>query len=385
MKLRNILGGTLAIASAIAFTTPAVMADEVEPVKLGVVLSLSGPAAPFGIPERTAAEVAAKKINDEGGINGRPLELVIVDDKTDPTEAARVTQRLISSEKVVAIVGASTGSGTLALAPVAARNEVPVLAPNGTIGVTDKKAKFFPWVFRTSISDEVTIPALVDRAVASGQTRLAVFYQEDALGRFGMELLKKMAADSDRIEIVATAAVPLDATDITAQVTRIADSNPDAVILPLTSVGVGGYFLRTAHEIGLDVPVYGPLGTAQYKILDLAGEDALKNFVVSNMIDPSNLSPAQQELYDMIRAAGAEPAGGFTDLFGANSVMLAADAMKMATEITGKAIRDALESGEELAAWAATPYVYTKDNHDGLTADAIVWTKVENNRFTAAD
>lgn len=374
--------------SAIVFgvaTAHIAHAEGEPPIRIGAILSLTGPAAPFGIPERTAANVALDKINKEGGVKGRKLELVIVDDKTNPTEAARAAQRLISSEKVVAIIGASTGSGTLALAPVAARNKVPVLAPNGTIGVTDPSKEFYPWVFRTSVSDTVTIPTLVERAKADGARKIALFYQEDALGRFAAELLKAMDEKDDGFEIVASAAVGLDATDVSAQVSRIRTAAPDAVILPVSSLGVGGYFLRTAQEMGLDVPMYGALAFAQNTILELAGEAAVKKLVVANMIDPSKPTPEQQNLYTLIRESGSEPAGGFTDLFGANSVAIVAEAIAHASDVTGPAIRDALESGKELKAWAITPYTYGPDNHDGLGPKAIVWTKGKNGKFVSAD
>ncbi|MGO4384736.1 ABC transporter substrate-binding protein [Specibacter sp. RAF43] len=356
-----------------------------QPIKIGAVLSLTGPAAAFGIPERNAAQVAVDKVNAEGGIKGRQLELVVADDKTNPTEAARAAQRLISSQGVVAIVGSSTGSGTLAMAPVAAQNKVPVLAPNGTIGVTDPAQSFFPWVFRTSVSDTVTIPALLERAKKDGHRKIAVFYQEDALGRFSAELLQKMDAKDDQFEIVSAAAVPLEATDVSAQATKIREAKPDAVILPLSSVGVGGSFLRTTHELGLNVPMYGALAVAQDAIIKNAGEEASKRLIVANMINPSAPTVEQQKLYDLIRKAGNEPAGGFADLFGANSIAVAAAALKEASTVSGEGLRDALENGKEYVAWAIQPYRYSADNHDGLASNALVWTTVDRGKFVSAD
>lgn len=376
---------SLMVVSCGAESEPASGSADESTIKIGAVLSLTGPAAAFGIPERNAAQVAIDYYNSQGGINGRKLELVVADDKTDPTEAARAAQRLITDDEVVAIVGASTGSGTLAMAPVAAQNEVPVLAPNGTIGVTDPEESFFPYVFRTSVSDQVTIPALLERAKADGAERVAVFFQEDALGRFSAELLEELDASDDEFEIVAAAAVPLEATDVSAPATRIRDANPDAVIMPLSSVGVGGAFLRTSHELGLDVPMYGALAVAQDAIIENAGAEATEKLIVANMINPSGPTEDQQELYDMIRDSGNEPAGGFTDLFGANSVAVVAEALKQAEEISGTGVRDALESGSEYKAWAITPYIYTGESHDGLTSEGLVWTTVRGGKFVAAE
>lgn len=380
-----LLAGVLVGCGSNGETTGEAASSGEEPIKIGAVLSLTGAAADFGIPERNAAEVAIEYINDNGGIDGRPLELIVVDDQTNTTEAARAAQRLVSDEDVIAIVGASTGSGTLAMAPIAAQNEVPVLAPNGTIGVTNPDEDFYPYVFRTSVSDEVTVPALLDRATADGAKKLAIFYQEDALGRFSAELLESIAAEEDGFEIVASASVPLDATDVSAAATRIRAENPDAVLMPLSSVGVGGSFLRTAAEIGLDVPMYGALAVAQDAIIDNAGAEGTKQLIVANMIDPSNPTDDQAELYDMIRESGNEPAGGFTDLFGANSVRVIAEALKVADEISPAGLRDALESGESFDAWALEPYTYSADSHDGLTSEGLVWTMVRDGEFTGVD
>src|SRR5690606_36413551 len=141
MKRRSVVLalGAVALAGGLHVQT-ALAAD---PLRIGLLLSLSGPAAPFGIPERDAVEVLVKKMNDEGGVNGRKIELSVYDDATNPTEAARGATQLIQQNKVVAIIGSTTGSGTLAAAPVAMRYEVPMVAPNGTLAVTLKENKFY--------------------------------------------------------------------------------------------------------------------------------------------------------------------------------------------------------------------------------------------------
>lgn len=394
MRLRFIVGVTVSVAALVLSGCGAGTGEaqasgngvaEGEPIRIGAVLSLTGAVAAFGVPERAAAEVAVDYVNENGGVDGREIELVVADDMSDPTQAARAAQRLITDEGVIAIVGASTGSGTLAMAPVAAQHGVPVLAPNGTIGVTDPREDFFSYVFRTSVSDEDTIPALLERAKEDGAERIAVFYQEDALGRFSAELLERLDAEDDEFEIVASASVPLEATDVSAQATRIRNAQPDAVLMPLSSVGVGGSFLRTAHETGLNVPMYGALAVAQHAIIDTAGAAATENLVVANMVNPAEPTPAQQDLYERIEAAGHEPTGGFPDLFGANSVRVIAEALKLADELSSEGLREALESGEPLEAWATVPYSYGPDNHDGLSADGLVWTTVRDGDFVSAD
>src|SRR5690606_6622022 len=133
------------------------------PIKVGVLLSLSGPAAPFGIPERDIIKILIDKANAEGGINGHKIEAVYHDDQSNPTEAARGTTRLIRQEKVQVILGPSTGSSTLALAPIAAQAKVPVLAPVATQSVTNASHAFFPWLFRVAPASAVTMTAMMEK------------------------------------------------------------------------------------------------------------------------------------------------------------------------------------------------------------------------------
>lgn len=126
-------------------------------MKIGVVLSLSGPAAVFGLPERNAIMAVEKEIAAAGGVNGKKIELVFFDDKTNPTEAAGGVTQLINDEKVVAIIGPGTGGTILAAGPIAERLKVPLLGPAGTVAITAKSNSFAPWVFRMAINDMVGV------------------------------------------------------------------------------------------------------------------------------------------------------------------------------------------------------------------------------------
>src|SRR5690606_10476845 len=109
-------GFLLLVAATVAIAATGIVSPRVyaaDPIKIGVLVALSGPAAAYGSEERRAVEAVAKRVNDQGGINGRPIELVIRDTKTNPTEAARLANQVILDEKVVAIIGATTGSETL--------------------------------------------------------------------------------------------------------------------------------------------------------------------------------------------------------------------------------------------------------------------------------
>ena len=179
MKFVSLAYKILRSAAAVAGIGIATISSAQETVKVGVLLSLSGPAASFGIPERDIVKILADKVNAEGGIEGRKLELVYHDDQTNPTETARGATKLIQQDKVQVIIGPTIGSGALAMLPIAANSEIPVLAPVGTISVTSKENKYFPWVFRTCPNDELLVTTTMEKVVQkSGYKRLAVMYQE---------------------------------------------------------------------------------------------------------------------------------------------------------------------------------------------------------------
>ena len=114
--MRRLVSLVLSAIAAVVLSSGAALSAE--PVKIGVVLSLSGPAAVFGIPERDAIQVVMEKLKADGKLK-RPIELVIYDDKTNPTEATRMVTQAISNDKVVTIIGPGTGGNILAAGPLA--------------------------------------------------------------------------------------------------------------------------------------------------------------------------------------------------------------------------------------------------------------------------
>ena len=115
MKLLRRKGLLATLAAGLLAATGA----QADVIKIGGIYSLSGPAAPFGVPERDIVQALVDKANKEDTLNGHKIELIICDEQTNPTEAARCVTRLVRQQGVVAIAGPTTGSGTLAAAPIA--------------------------------------------------------------------------------------------------------------------------------------------------------------------------------------------------------------------------------------------------------------------------
>src|SRR5712675_24325 len=192
---------SLVLSAAIAAVLSSGAALSADTVKIGVVLSLSGPAAVFGIPERDAIQVVMEKLKADGKLK-RPIELVIYDDKTNPTEATRMVTQAISNDKVVAIIGPGTGG----------------------------KNEFYPWVFRVAPSDRVDVKVILENMAKSKAKKSGVFFQEDAYGKTGVDFAKEIGATLG-MEVVETVSAPYAATDLTAQATRLRNAGVEAVFL----------------------------------------------------------------------------------------------------------------------------------------------------------
>jgi branched-chain amino acid transport system substrate-binding protein len=384
IHLTRRLVGRLALALpalAAALALPLAQAQTKEPVKIGVILSMSGPAAVFGLPERDAINSVYKEIQAAGGVNGRRLDLVFFDDKTNPTEAARGVTQLINDEKVVAIVGPGTGGNILAAGPIAERLKVPLLGPAGTVAITDKANAFYPWVFRVAINDMVGVRTLLDGAVKAGAKRLGVVFQEDAYGKFGADFAQKLGAELG-FQVVESVSAPYTATDLTPQATKLRNANVDAVFMQLSISSLGAGFLKAANEVGLKVPLYGNSGLAQKSYIDAAGAlgEGVRVLSIGNL--PYDPTPPEQKLAALLVKNGFKPQG-WGEIIGTNGLMTAVAAIKAAGDgpITGQKMRDAIESLCGFETYSMGKPCFSKDNHDGWGADALVLTTIRGGQF----
>jgi branched-chain amino acid transport system substrate-binding protein len=350
-----------------------------ETIKIGVILSLSGPAAPFGIPERDTVKILSEKYNSE--TKGKKLELVYYDDQTNPTEAARGATKLIQQDKVVAIIGPTTGSAALALAPIAASNSVPVLAPCGTISLTSKEHSFFPWVFRTSLSDDLAVGQALERGIfQQNKKSLAIMYQEDAYGKATKDYIVDKAKEK-KVKVVSEVSGPLNAKDLTPAATKIRNARPDVVFIQTSAPALGAAFVRAAHQVGLDAPAIGSFSLNQRAFLDAAGPSAEGLIIVSlgNWDDPS---PKQAALGDLLRKNGKTPTG-FGELIASTGFVALGEAIKRTDgPVTGRKIRDALETiCDYQNTYLDGKLCYTKDNHEGIGPDSVSKMVVQNGKL----
>lgn len=350
-----------------------------EAVSVGMLLDATGPIAAYGIPEQEAVEAQVEKINAEGGVNGHTIELSSYDPGSDTTACARGVTELVQTNGVKAIIGGPSGSCTLAAGPVAARSEVPMLAPNSTIEITDPSNDFAEWIFRTSPNDLVVTKRIFDSIVESGAKRIGIFYQEDAYGKDTYEYVKELADENGEVEIVGSASAPLEAQDVSPQMTTIRNSNPDAVMLQTGPPTLAAAAARAAEQVGLEAPLYGGVGLVQTPFLEVAGKSA-DGMMLLGEGNPDDESTEEANLKQLVEKKGGDYTG--IGLLASNGVFALQKALEgIDGEVTGPAIKEALDEVCGLRTWSPKGELCYTGDSDGPTPDSLVLIEVKDGKF----
>jgi branched-chain amino acid transport system substrate-binding protein len=240
-----------------------------EPVRIGSILSLSGSLANYGELEKRGFELAERHINAEGGINGRPLQILFEDSELDPKKAISAYSKLTSVDKVPMIAGAVGSSVCLALAPLATRDHVVVMSAGAS---SPKLTGASPFFFRVAPSDTIGAARWVDWALSEGHQRIAVLAIENDYGAGQRDVALKRLEERGAKPVVVDSVLP-EASDLRSQIERIRKTRPDALLL-LTHAPEAGYFLKQAKEAGFAVRVYGGDALTDPAILQIAGPAA---------------------------------------------------------------------------------------------------------------
>ena len=166
-----------------------------EPIRIGAIFSVTGPASFLGEPERNTAKMLEEDLNKAGGLLGRKLEIIVYDDESDATKAVTAVDRLIKRDRVVAVVGPSTSGSTLAIIPKIEEAQIPLLSCAAAQKIVDPVK---PWIFKTPQSDLLAVKRIYQHAKKNGLTKVAILTVSDAFGAAGREELKALAGPRRR-------------------------------------------------------------------------------------------------------------------------------------------------------------------------------------------
>src|SRR5512136_2288299 len=240
-----------------------------EPIKIGALFAITGPASFLGEPERNTAQMVVEEINKNGGIKGHKLELVVYDTQGDATKAVQAATRLIKEDKVVAIIGPSTTGDSMAVIPIVEKAQVPLISCAAGIKITEPVKK---WVFKTAQNDSLAVARIYEHLKKNKINKVAILTVSDSFGSSGREQLKAQAAGFG-IQIISDDTYGPKDTDMTAQLTKIRGSQAQALICWGTNPGPA-VAARNAKQLGLKLPLFMSHGVSSKKFIGLAGDAA---------------------------------------------------------------------------------------------------------------
>ena len=308
-----------------------------ERVRLGAFMSLSGDTAQYGISALNGIRMAVEEANAAGGIQGRRVDLVIRDTRSDSVETGLVVERLAREEGVHALLGEVVSSRSLAAARVAQRERVPMLTPSAT---SPEITAVGDYVFRSCYTDTFQGAALARFAISSlGALRAALLVDRDQ--GYSVELARYVREDFERRggKVVAQQEYPDGESDFSVQLAEVGAAQPDVIFIPGYYMEVG-LLARQARTLGLNVPLVGGDGWDSPRLMQIGGEALAGGFFSTHFSAADPDPQVQRFVADYQRLFGSAPDSFSATAYDAARIMLAA--IERAPTLDRAAVRDSL-------------------------------------------
>ncbi len=341
-------------------------------IKIGANLELSGAVASYGSSIADGIELAVEEINKDGGIDGKQIEIVKVDNKSDAAEATNAAIKLTSQDQVTAIIGAATSGNTVAQAQIANDNKTILLSPSGTSpNVTvNEGGELNEFVFRTSFIDPFQGTVAANFAADELKvTKAAIFADSASDYAKGLAASFKETFEAAGGEIVSEEAYVAKDTDFRSTLTRIKAENPEFIFIPGYYEEVG-LIVKQAREMGIDVALMGADGWDSPKLVELAGADALNNTYITNHYSSEDPDEKIQTFVSTFKEKYEDKSPDAFNALGYDSVYLLADAIERAGELDATKIKDALAETKDLSLVTGT--VTVDENHNPVKSATVL-------------
>lgn len=313
--------------------------DDAKTIKIGGNFELSGAVAAYGEAENEGVKLAVEEINKDGGIDGKKIEYISKDNKSDNNEAASVAANLTTKDEVVAIVGPATSGATKATLPNLTKAKTPAVTPSGTDdAITVQKGKVQDYIFRSCFQDSFQGIVLAKYADENLKADKAVILGDNSSDYASG--LKKAFKETYKGEIVAEENFTAGDKDFQAMLTKIKDKDFNVIYIPgyYTEAGL---IIKQAREMGIEQPIIGADGFGDEKLIETAGASNVKNVYYTGHF--STKAPATDKVEPFV-AAFEKKYGKQPSSFNA----LAYDSVymiKQAIEDEGKATSEAINKG----------------------------------------
>lgn len=307
------------------------------PIRVGLYTDLTGQTSSFGFATRNGVNLAVEEINRAGGIDGRPIELVVRDDQGIPSNASRTAQELIDGEHVVALIGEVASTNSLAAAPRAQAAKIPMISPSST---NPKVTQVGDYIFRAAFVDPQQGTAMAQFArnelhaktaaifadVNSDYSKSSAAYFKDEITQTGGQMVSEMGYVQGDL-------------NFRGQLREIQRARPDVIYVP-GYYSQAGLIIKQARQLGIQQPILGGDGWDAPELFKLGG-NALRNTYMSNHYATDDPSPVVHKFISRYQSRFGERPDALAAL-GYDAVNLLADALRRAGSTEGPKLRNAL-------------------------------------------
>lgn len=360
------------------------MAHAAENIRIGSVLSATGPAAFLGDPELKTLQLYIEKINASGGVLGRKLELINYDDGSEAAKANGFAKRLIESDQVDVLIGGTTTGATMSMAPLVEKARVPFISLAGGVVVTEPVKK---WIFKTPHTDRMAAEKVFEDMKKRGISKVALLSETSGFGQSGRKEAQASAAKYGVTFIADETYGPKD-TDVTAQLTKIKNT-PGLQAVFVFGLGQGpAVVTKNYGQLAMNsLPLYQSHGVASEEYIKLSGKAAENVRLPSPALTIANALPSEDmqkpvvinyaKTYQAHYKTEPSTFGGYA----LDALNLAVDAIKRAGSTDKEKVRNALE---QTKGFIGTTGVFnmSASDHMGLDLSAFRMVEVRNGQWS---
>lgn len=355
-----------------------------ETFNIAAVIATSGPASIYGAPAEKALKVMVDNLPNKS-IGGRPVKLTVYDSEGNSTKAAQLFRRAAETDQAHVILGPSTSGESLALLPIANQLKVPTISHGGAEAITNPVT---PFMFALPPTDRIMVESIVSYIKQRGWKKVSVIYSLDGFGQSGgkiaEELVPKMGLELAGVETFAS-----QDTNMTPQLLRIRERNPDAIIMWSANPGPT-IVAKNAAEMGLKKPFFVSTANATLGFIQQTGA-AAEGFYASTLpiVAPEVLpdEDPRKPIFLKFNKLYKDKTGQVSDQasgHGMDDILILEEAAKnLKGPLTRESLRDALESVKMCGSNGCRQM--RADDHRGLTKEAIVIMQIKSGKFVRAE
>lgn len=335
---------------------------------IGASFELTGNVANYGKSTLSGLKLAVDQVNKAGGVNGKQLVVVESDNKSEPAESGNSVTKLITQDKVVAVVGPATSGCVFAATPVVTSNKVPLIAPCATApAITVDNGQVKEFIFRACFIDPFQGRVMAEFADKTlGVKKVAILHDASSDYSKGLAEVFEKTLNEKGGKVVAKEAFLSKDIDFKAALTKIKAANPEAIYIP-------GYYeevakiIKQTREIGLNVPLIGCDGWDSPKLVEIAGPEALNNTYFSSAFSVQDQTESVQKFIADYKAMYQKDPDIFC-MQGYNAGLVLADALKRAGDgADGTKLAAAIAATKDLPV-ASGKLTYDKDHNPIISA-----------------